>query len=368
MKFLEKAYADEASVLTSLIKWEMLKETEKWQQIRAEASKHNLEITVTNLDKVIHLSGHKNVLKPLRERIVEALEQLPKVNFSLLRPGIIKLLLDLKGRAAGTIPAFEEKNKVRVIINEAEHSQKMGLVPELVELKHKILFSGYIPGQNKKVFLVTGDLTEMQTDIIVNAANEELKHGGGLARAILLRGGPIIQQKSSEYIFQHGKLKVGEAVLMEAVGNLKCKALVHVVGPRWQSEKPEQVKRGWLRDAVKNSLTKSREYQSIALPAISTGVFRCPPEICAEVMVTTILEFLQNRSVSIESVFIVLLAKDNITHFFKEALIGRIGAGVPIPELPKEGLGNVGVFLDKFSIIEEDICKVNVRIHSKITM
>ena len=75
-------------------------------------------------------------------------------------------------------------------------------------------------------------------------------------------------------------------------------------------------------------------------------------------MVTTILEFLQNRSVSIESVFIVLLAKDNITHFFKEALIGCIGAGVPIPELPKEGLGNVGVFLDKFSIIEEDICKV----------
>ncbi len=118
--------------------------------------------------------------------------------------------------------------------------------------------------------IIEGDITKVKAEAIVNAANESLYHGGGVARAIVEAGGEEIVEESRKIIEERKKLKVGEAVYTSA-GNLRklgVKYIIHVVGPR--GTKPEL-----LKEAIKNVFDLSRNLgvKSIALPAISCGIF-----------------------------------------------------------------------------------------------
>lgn len=123
-----------------------------------------------------------------------------------------------------------------------------------------------------KVGLVKGDITELEVDAIVNAANSYLEHGGGVAGAIVRKGGPIIQEESREWIRRYGPVPVG-GVAVTSAGALKAKYVIHAVGPRCGREPVEKIK-----DAVANAVLKADELglSSVALPAISTGIFGCP--------------------------------------------------------------------------------------------
>jgi O-acetyl-ADP-ribose deacetylase len=101
---------------------------------------------------------------------------------------------------------------------------------------------------NKILRLVNGDITERNVDAIVNAANSYLKHGGGVAAAIVRKGGPIIQEESDRIVTGRGLVSVGSAVITTA-GRLPCKAVIHTVGPR-MGEGNENYK---LRKAVRSS-------------------------------------------------------------------------------------------------------------------
>lgn len=129
--------------------------------------------------------------------------------------------------------------------------------------------------------LVEGDITLIEVDAIVNAANPYLEHGGGVARAIVLRGGDIIQEESRRYVKEHGPLPVG-GVAVTSAGSLKAKYVIHVVGPRWNIDPPSK-----LDEAITNALKKADELnlKSIAFPAISTGAYGYPYDFVAKVMV-----------------------------------------------------------------------------------
>jgi len=111
------------------------------------------------------------------------------------------------------------------------------------------------------------DITELEVDAIVNAANEYLFHGGGVAKAIATKGGRAIIEESNEYIKKHGKLKVTDVIATSA-GNLKARYVLHAVGPR--GTKPKL-----LEKTIINIFEKAKELKinTIALPAISCGVF-----------------------------------------------------------------------------------------------
>ena len=83
----------------------------------------------------------------------------------------------------------------------------------------------------KRISIYIGDITEFRAEVIVNAANEDLKHIGGVADAILKKGGQQIQAVSDRHVRSHGKLRPGEAWLSTEVGHLPCMALIHAVGP-----------------------------------------------------------------------------------------------------------------------------------------
>lgn len=132
--------------------------------------------------------------------------------------------------------------------------------------------------------LVQGDITELATDAIVNAANSQLILGAGVAGAIRRKGGPSIQEECLAI----GYCEVGDAVITGG-GDLKARHVIHAVGPRMG----EGSEAGKLANAVRASLALAEQHglQSIALPAISTGVFGYPLEGCADLMMRVIVDY-----------------------------------------------------------------------------
>lgn len=145
-------------------------------------------------------------------------------------------------------------------------------------------------GQTLRV--VQGDITAETTDAIVNAANEWLQHGGGVAGAISRRGGEAIQRESSAWVQQHGPVKTGSAAITGA-GRLPAKYVIHAVGPVWGSG-DEEAKLG---SAVKSALALADQYglRSIAIPGISSGIFGGPKDVCARINIQAALDYLQQH-------------------------------------------------------------------------
>nr|XP_056717401.1 protein mono-ADP-ribosyltransferase PARP14-like [Euleptes europaea] len=141
-----------------------------------------------------------------------------------------------------------------------------------------------------------GDLTCYPADVVVNASNENLKHIGGLADALLKAAGPELQSECDELVRTYGHLKPGCAVITDA-GNLPCKQVIHAVGPRWKSFEKEECGL-LLKKAVRESLQLAalHNHRSIAIPAISSGVFGFPLKECAHFIVTAIKETLQEST------------------------------------------------------------------------
>ncbi len=155
--------------------------------------------------------------------------------------------------------------------------------------------------------LVEGDITDMKTDAIVNAANEKLILGGGVAGAIRKKGGPEIQKECNEI----GGTHVGGAVITTG-GNLKAKHVIHAVGPR-MGEGNEDEK---LKNATLNSLkvADKNNLKSISLPAISTGIFGFPIKRCALIMLQTTIKYL-NGQTDLEKVIFCLFGHDSYKVF-----------------------------------------------------
>ncbi|KAI3372981.1 hypothetical protein L3Q82_023426 [Scortum barcoo] len=135
------------------------------------------------------------------------------------------------------------------------------------------------------------DICSFNVDAVVNAANEDLQHIGGLALALLKAAGPELQKISNDYIAENGKLRPGDAIVTGAC-NLPCKFVVHAVGPRFSdNDKKTSVTR--LKVAVQESLRQAEKVNcsSIALPAISSGVFGFPVELCAETIANAVRDY-----------------------------------------------------------------------------
>ena len=184
-----------------------------------------------------------------------------------------------------------------------------------------------------KLEICKGNIINEHTsvDAIVNAANEDLQHIGGLARSIVEAGGEVIQKESSEYTKRNGKLKTGDVVCL-GPGNLACKKIIHAVGPRWVdgSKGEEQA----LYFTVLSCLQACQRegFESIALPAISTGIFGVPDQVCVQASLKAIRDFCQvTPNTCIANVRFVLL-QDFAAERFALALDSDILLGCTLSE------------------------------------
>ncbi len=153
---------------------------------------------------------------------------------------------------------------------------------------------------NTVMRLVKGDLTELETQAIVNGANSRLQHGGGVAGAIRCKGGDVIQQESNKWVKKHGEVSTGHAAITTG-GSLKADYVIHAVGPVMGDGREGEK----IASAVKSSLQLADEYH-LAFPAISTGILGVPLETCAAATFNAIHAYIEQQETSLDEVIICL--------------------------------------------------------------
>ncbi len=164
--------------------------------------------------------------------------------------------------------------------------------------------TAHLPG-GRTLHLVVGDLLVQPVEAIVNAANGQLAHGSGVAAVIARAAGPALEREGRTYVRTRGPVPTGEAVVTTA-GDLPFRGVIHAVGPR-RGEGEEEEK---LTAAVANALLRAHEHAwaSVAMPAISSGIFAVPLEACARAYVAGVRRHVSEHQESmVRSVTICLL-------------------------------------------------------------
>ncbi|XP_009990895.1 PREDICTED: poly [ADP-ribose] polymerase 14-like, partial [Tauraco erythrolophus] len=235
----------------------------------------------------ISLSGPRAEVPNAVTTFEKTLSSLFWKNVVIDKPGAKEFFTERKDSCV-----FEAKQKFRCLIRleEEQEQQKSEKVDD--KEKRKLYYKKMLP-DGVVVAVCKADLCNYPVDVVVNASNEDLRHIGGLADALLKAAGPELQQECEELVRKHGSLQPGCAVITGA-GKLPCKNVIHAVGPRWRKDEAEECVR-LLKETVKKSMQLAETYNhhSIALPAISGGIFGFPLQTCANSIVSSIKETLE---------------------------------------------------------------------------
>jgi len=214
---------------------------------------------------------------------------------------------------------------------------------------------------DRELILKIEDLLSAPVDVIVNAANGSLSHGGGIAAQVVQQGGSIIQDESDQFIKEHGKLESG-MVAYTTAGRLPYAAVIHAVGPV-MGEGHEQHK---IEQAVSRSLMlcSMHDWNAIAFPAISSGIFRVPIEIVAKGFYRAITSFWDARMDIPPQKIIICLTKNNFQPFFtafqqaskpaSEEYGEELMPKSSIPQATEKAAGIVNLNEEDLAVLEDD--------------
>ena len=165
--------------------------------------------------------------------------------------------------------------------------------------------------------VVAGNLLEEPVDAIVNAANGHLAHGGGVAAAIARAAGPALVEEGDVLVRERGEVPVGEAVTTTA-GDLPFKGVIHAVGPyQGQGEEEER-----LEKALRSAFLRAHEqgWASVSFPAVSSGIFAVPLDVCSRAYVAAVRGFWAERpETSVKSLRLCLF-RGPLLDLMKDAL------------------------------------------------
>lgn len=166
----------------------------------------------------------------------------------------------------------------------------------------------------------TADITDLEVDAIVNAANEHLAHGGGVAAAIARAGAPVVDEESAAWIQVHGPLRPGETAVTGA-GPMPTRWVIHVVGPRYRAGQDNE---RLLTEAVTACLDRADSLgaATVALPAISAGVFGYPRPEATAVIAGAARRWIDTHPGSLDEIILVGY-DDSTTAEFQSALDSR---------------------------------------------
>ena len=188
-----------------------------------------------------------------------------------------------------------------------------------------------------------GDLLKEKVTAIVNAANERLDHIGGVAFAIDRASGGNVQRESREVIQKCGLVPTGQVAITGAGGRLQCQRVIHAVGPN-ANERPHKECEQLLKLVCENVLgvAEAQGMVSVALPAISSGIFGMKKDVVAQILISTILHYPYQHSSSLKDIRIVLFEEETLGPFLQFASVvkkGIIPSGtaqrvIPVPQAP----------------------------------
>ena len=266
--------------------------------IKTELAHCSIDMRVAADGEGIEVSGTNEGLKKCLPQLRALINAVQTDSVPIDKPGMRKFFLQGKGPIL--LKATEEKH--HCIILPSERDKEKTLASDTVVEEDEVgsaseLICSYVTKEKKKISLFKGDITKERVDAIVNAANGDLNHIGGLAAAIVRAGGKEIQDKCTAFVRDNGPLLEGQTMVTTA-GKLPCKQVIHAVGPKWDSTADKMLKESkttkqerYLKYAVISSLKEAAKLTSIAIPAVSSGVFGVPRNLCAKVILDAVLDF-----------------------------------------------------------------------------
>ena len=162
---------------------------------------------------------------------------------------------------------------------------------------------------NSRLRLVQGDITQVDTEAIVNAANTSLMGGGGVDGAIHRTGGPSILAECKAVVARQGRLPTGEAVITGA-GNLKARYVIHTVGPVWSGGGRNE--KTLLANAYRNVMTlvQAHKIRSVSFPSISTGAYGFPLVEASRIALATVSGLLEKSEAAMVAQFVLFSEAD----------------------------------------------------------
>ncbi|XP_035673943.1 protein mono-ADP-ribosyltransferase PARP14-like [Branchiostoma floridae] len=283
---------------------------------------HKVKITQTGKGFLIH--GTKEGTQAAKAELQDLVSAVLIETMAVTKPGLYKFFTGNIGK--GLLKVIEREEKVVISTEDIPAGAAASGVGRPVSAPKQLCC--VTTRQGKKLFVCQGDLTALQVDVIVNAANSRLSHVGGLAAALVKAGGKEIQRDCESYIRTSGQLSDGDVMTTKPY-RLPCKMVVHAVGPQWKSGLSEDEKGGKeanLYRATFSSLQEAKDFHSIGIPAISSGVYGFPIDLCVSAILEGVMSFFNihpNCKLS-EVYFTEMDAKK--TGAFKAEMVKRFGA------------------------------------------
>ncbi|XP_073490628.1 protein mono-ADP-ribosyltransferase PARP14-like isoform X2 [Aquarana catesbeiana] len=274
--FLEKNTTKETKIPVQ----PSVKMTFIWEERKEMLEKIKKNVNLTKNQNSICLSGPRVKVQEAANVIRDILHSLHSDTLRVEKPGAKKFC-----KVNEEVHATTARTNYHCVIR----LEKAGVEDDLF---HKSRSQITLPN-GMTLFVYKDDLCRHNVDVIVNAANEDLKHIGGLAKAILDAAGHKVQDDCDQIIRKDGKLFTGDSVITDA-GKLPCKQIIHTVGPQWDATSRSRCER-LLRKAITTSLQLASEknYSSIAIPAVSSGIFGFPLKLCVENIVEAIRDYVE---------------------------------------------------------------------------
>ncbi|KAK2862936.1 hypothetical protein Q5P01_002469 [Channa striata] len=253
-------------------------------------------------DPMVVLEGPSSKVNEVRTRLRQFLDSLVQTRVTIDLPGAIRYFQTSSGRE--NLLNIAHSHKCLIQLQAPQHTVRENWGASARLNNGNMVVASYSLCDGLQVLVCQGDITKQEADALVNAANEDLDHCGGVAAALSKAGGPEVQKESKALFRQTGKIPTG-GVVVTTGGNLKCKKLLHAVGPvRGNFGGREKF---LLEKTVKSALdlAEMMDFKSIAMPCISSGVFGVPVTMCAEAIVTAVKEFGSQRGRSLSTVILI---------------------------------------------------------------
>ena len=304
------------------------------EEIKRDLASFSIDMRMSSSCNGIDISGTAKGIDKCIPKLVDLTKNIQKISVPIDRPGMAKFFSH--GKGPKSLKAIEDSNKCIIITSETNQNAASPAVE--TGGKDKETSSGeficsYLTVEGKKISVFKGDITKHRVDAIVNPANEELKHIGGLAATIVKVGGTEIQDHCDKFVETHGLLLEGRAFVTPA-GMLPCDRVIHTVGPKWDSAAEITRKNGTkttkeriLEMAIRNSLKEAARLRSIAIPAVSSGQFGFPRDLCAKVILDAVVDFCRaNPSCNLSEIHLVNHDSPTVK-FFVDEMSNRFAKG-----------------------------------------
>ena len=272
-----------------------------WREKVDQITRQNAT-TWSDASEGISVSGNSANLTKCVEEIRNLVPKIECGTISIDKPGMGKFFSKKSG--ANLLRVVEDRH--RCIIERMEVDETSGSpLPEGSAPQQEpgtTCTCTYLTPKGKKISVYKGDLTKHHVDAIVNAANDRLQHVGGLAAAVVKAGGEEIQEECDYFISRRGGPLLEGRVFVSKAGKLPCKRIIHAVGPKWDAqastmrlEGKETKQETVLAYAIANCLDEAKSLSSIAIPAVSSGVFGFPLDLCAGVIIEAVVTFFEKN-------------------------------------------------------------------------